>query len=370
MIWQRPRTALDFPLNGVWGAPLGDGVVHGSHNRLWELDGLRGLAALSVFFIHASVLGLPWRDFGSPVVLFFVLSGFVLARSLLSSPQSYRSFIWRRIVRLYPAYWATLLFALLLMHTYNPGGLEGSGLSTDWAPPVPLLHLVKHFFLITPGISLHRIDFPIWSLVVEMRISLLFPLLLAAFISFRPPVRFIVSSLTLGLAFLPHPLLGIAHIPIFLLGIALAVHVQPAARPPWIVGPLLLLGIGLYFVGPSSGLGFYGTQYLSAIGAAMIIVSAMSSDLAKTVLTTTPVRFLGDISYSFYLLHLPILIFVTSWLYPLVHSGTTCLLASLGSTIAVAVVFRYCVELPAMRCARPLWQAPEVRYGSPTPARP
>jgi peptidoglycan/LPS O-acetylase OafA/YrhL len=79
--------------------------VHESGDRLRELDGLRGLAAFSVFLGHASILGVPagvWSDGGAAVALFFVLSGFVLARSLLANPQSYGQFVRRRILRLYP----------------------------------------------------------------------------------------------------------------------------------------------------------------------------------------------------------------------------------------------------------------------------
>ena len=83
-----------------------------------------------------------------------------------------------------------------------------------------------------------------------------------------------------------------------------------------------------------------------------------------------PIRFLGDISYSFYLVHLPVLVFVTSWVFPATHSGAICLLAAAIATLLVAAAFRQFIEVPAVRRARPLWEAPEVRYRSPAPARP
>src|SRR5947208_11642270 len=189
--------------------------------RLRELDGLRGLAALSVFLCHAAELSFPkgpWTDGTGAVALFFVLSGFVLARSLLLQPQSYGVFLWRRILRLYPAYWAAILLSILLMAVCNRPGL--SSLFADvWIKPITLQQLAKHFFLITPSIDVHRIDYPIWSLVVEMRVSLLFPLLLACFLWLRPPLRLAALAISPALAFAPLFLLGIGHVPMFLLGI-------------------------------------------------------------------------------------------------------------------------------------------------------
>jgi peptidoglycan/LPS O-acetylase OafA/YrhL len=347
--------------------------VHESHSRLRELDGLRGLAALSVLLCHASSLGFPsgvWADGAAAVGLFFVLSGFVLARSLLSHPQSYAQFVRRRFLRLYPTYWATLLLSLLLMATYNPAGLESLPGLQIWTKAVSLEQIIKHLFLITPSIDVHRLDFPIWSLVVEMRISLLFPFLLAGFVWLRPPLRFAALAISPVLAFVPLFLLGIGHVPMFLLGIALAVYVPASRRPAWIAGRLFLIGAGLYSAPHFLALGYPTGDYMSAVGAAAVIVAVMSSPLAKRLLSLPPIRFLGDISYSFYLVHLPVLVFVTSWVFPATHSGAICLLAGAIATLLVAAAFREFIEVPAMRRARPLWEAPEARYRSPAPARP
>ena len=87
----------------------------------------------------------------------------------------------------------------------------------------------------------------------------------------------------------------------------------------------------------------------------------MSSPTARRILTVGPVRILGDISYSFYLLHLPILIFVTSWLLP-IASSASCLATALAATCVTAFAFRQLIELPAMRKAA-------QRVGSPRSAR-
>ena len=175
----------------TWGCgPDSDTAVgDGKTRRLAELDGLRGLAALSVFFCHAGMFGPPWNvlaflgDGSAAVDLFFVLSGFVLARSLLARRQNYWEFVWRRVARLYPAYWGAVLVALALMISSNRAGLAPLGDLHVWAKPITVEQLIKHFFLITPSIDVHWANYSIWSLVVEMRISLLFPLLLVGFVS-------------------------------------------------------------------------------------------------------------------------------------------------------------------------------------------
>ena len=201
---------------------MGDGKTR----RLAELDGLRGLAALSVFFCHAGMFGPPWNvlaflgDGSAAVDLFFVLSGFVLARSLLARRQNYWEFVWRRVARLYPAYWGAVLVALALMISSNRAGLAPLGDLHVWAKPITVEQLIKHFFLITPSIDVHWANYSIWSLVVEMRISLLFPLLLVGLVSLPGLARWSVLLLSPALALVPMFLLGIGHVPLFLLGLA------------------------------------------------------------------------------------------------------------------------------------------------------
>ncbi len=104
------------------------------------LDGLRAIAVLSVFFRHAwGLSGSPVLPFfgtdlrfimvmlGSGVDLFFVLSGYLLARSFLRARQtgeaapSYRVYWRARIRRIGPPYWVVLfLVVLLLTGTFIP----------------------------------------------------------------------------------------------------------------------------------------------------------------------------------------------------------------------------------------------------------
>lgn len=104
-------------------------MLHKKHNRLVELDALRGFAALSVVLFHYfskynHPIDLPnWFNKGGlGVSLFFMISGFVIYMSLNHS-STIKSFIISRFARLYPAYWTaifiTSLFIFIFRDTFN-----------------------------------------------------------------------------------------------------------------------------------------------------------------------------------------------------------------------------------------------------------
>lgn len=89
-------------------------------NRIPALDGWRGIAIALVLFDHIqdSVLRRHISDAASTgyhgVVLFFVLSGFLITSKLLEGPINFRRFYLRRFFRLMPAAWTYLAFLVLL----------------------------------------------------------------------------------------------------------------------------------------------------------------------------------------------------------------------------------------------------------------
>lgn len=90
-------------------------------NRYYEsLDSIRGLAVLLVVFFHAP-LPLFRLDFGwTGVNLFFILSGFLITRILLATKEqpfkSYAaSFYMRRMLRIFPLYFAYLMIGVILI---------------------------------------------------------------------------------------------------------------------------------------------------------------------------------------------------------------------------------------------------------------
>lgn len=86
--------------------------------RIFELDSLRTIAITAVLLIHFSphsnVFDMGWVG----VDLFFVISGFLITGILLnlrSDPNPYRTFYWRRVIRIFPPYYAVLAVVAVLM---------------------------------------------------------------------------------------------------------------------------------------------------------------------------------------------------------------------------------------------------------------
>ena len=192
--------------------------------RIFALDSLRGLAALAVVFHHLLLIAIPLETrigarsvlalllsdndrFDTPdpftlpgvfalfdatplhvlwggneaVVLFFVLSGFVLYLPYANGrPAPYLQFMTKRICRIYGPYLAALMLAVLLNYTVSTGGIASYGwwMNRTWRLPVRTRDVWDHVFLIG-SFDPMRFNTAFWSLVHEMRLSLIFPLIAA-----------------------------------------------------------------------------------------------------------------------------------------------------------------------------------------------
>jgi peptidoglycan/LPS O-acetylase OafA/YrhL len=92
-----------------------------ANNRLLYLDSIRGIAALTVVFSHfverTPLYSFEVFKYFTPgqfgVVIFFLLSGFVIPFSFKDGPGAIKSFVTSRIFRLYPAYWLSVALACI-----------------------------------------------------------------------------------------------------------------------------------------------------------------------------------------------------------------------------------------------------------------
>ncbi len=121
-------SAVGTPVGGAGQSAAGERHAP-LEARLRGLDGLRGAAVLSVVAFHTlrikedhGVLGVLWASVQEStwagVDLFFVLSGFLITGILLDSRDTHRYFInfyARRILRIFPLYYAVLIVALLIL---------------------------------------------------------------------------------------------------------------------------------------------------------------------------------------------------------------------------------------------------------------
>lgn len=255
-----------------------------------SLDGLRGVAAYTVVISHfANSVGVVWAGSGAGqigVMLFFALSGFLMGKLYLDRPiTDVADFYLRRVARVFP------LFLVLVAASYLWGGF-------------PLYRItdanLMHHLLFLRGTSL------LWTVAVEVQFYAAFPLLWFLYrLAGREALVAALVALSL-LAFalgFPRTHTLFPHLPYFLAGIGLSL--LPLVR----TGFLFPVIFALYFVLMPGVIGLVGDPWLSPAYILLIPVllyAAMTSSWGR-FLGHPALRLLGNISYSVYLLHLPIL---------------------------------------------------------------
>ncbi|MEP7329927.1 MAG: acyltransferase [Betaproteobacteria bacterium] len=289
------------------------------------LDGLRGVAVLLVFCVHAAGISasvifgadldltniltlstwpqrvLYWLQRSHHgVFLFFVLSGYLIGHMWWPQPQaSYRRFVWRRTLRIYPAF--LLAFAASLGYASWTG---------TWSPPDWWRVLGNFvFFNGAPGSRVVPFNIVTWSLFYEMTFYVLFPLVVIAALRLAPRAAWWVPAL--GIAVPLVAVVGGAD-PLVLCwsllfcGVALAFGqgraVATLARVPTVVVVLAYLAV------TTSALFDVMPMPVAILAFACVAVLVLAKSLAggngiATLLAATPLVLLGRISYSFYLLH-------------------------------------------------------------------
>jgi peptidoglycan/LPS O-acetylase OafA/YrhL len=155
-------------------------------NHLGIIDSLRGIAALMVVIVHASmILDKSWfteiASYGQHgVIIFFVISGFIIPYSLYKNKYTIKqssNFLWRRILRLNPPYYLILLGTLLfyfLVKVLNPT-------ATAEHLQIDASRIFFHLTYLVPFVSQNWYNNVFWTLAIEFQyyilIALLYPLL-------------------------------------------------------------------------------------------------------------------------------------------------------------------------------------------------
>ncbi len=351
--------------------------------RLCELDALRGLAALLVLLHHgwatlprAPTGGLEAVDWllentplrllalGRPaVIFFFVLSGYVLVRALMLRPTPWPIYAMQRTVRLGPPVVASVFVSWLLWQlTWNgplPEDLPGFTGATWNEVPTPAALVQQALLLNTdPQNGLNPV---LWSLVHEWRIGLLLPLALLArawpsaliLSGFLVSAVAVLTGVEVNAAFLgPDMAHGLLHTLYFLLPFAAGATLALAGWPrPLRQGAPVLLGLAVLVATM-----FAQHDLVSIAGAVLLIVLALQPEGIGDWLRRPLPLWLGRISFSLYLIHLPVLTALLHLLAETVPVPAILAVALLASLGAAVLLHRWC-ELPAQRLARSLTPA-------------
>jgi peptidoglycan/LPS O-acetylase OafA/YrhL len=345
--------------------------------EIFELTGLRGVAALMVALLHSSfdVAG----HFGAiydnltrigflGVDLFFILSGFVIAykyhdiRRFWS--RDYGQFLWFRFWRIYPAHFFVTMFyvpvvvmSLLLSRHVDPERFSISSLIAN-------LLLVQSWL----GSDAMTWNIPAWSVSAEWLAYVLFPILIT--LSSQVPRSLVIVAC--GALLLLVPVLfatlnisgagftGLVRLfPEFLSGCLIwriYSHDMTRARIfdiALIVVLVLILTSGLYLP----------TDYpflVLPLFACAIYLSCRSIGIGSRILSSRPMVYLGTISYSLYLVHWTVFTILRSVL-PASAPLPLRLLIALPIAILCAALTYHFVEAPCRRFGKTWWGAVSSR---------
>jgi peptidoglycan/LPS O-acetylase OafA/YrhL len=337
-------------------------------HRVGYVDALRCIAALAVLAQHLLELADPVRFAGfldcAPgvfgVVLFFYISGFVVPLSIRKRPPV-SSFLLRRLFRIYPAYLASLVLAVVLawpMHEQNPFvrvGVVGSVLN---------LLLVQEYFHAPAILGVT------WTLSIEFVWYGLFAIIAYGVPKLR--VSWLVLLFSLGMVLLSL--------------VALQLHVRAPAGRFGLIGAALIgylswqkragelqlreyaVAVGVFCAAMAFSLyiafGIFSHPtirlYHSALpwtaATLLFLLSTHECKVVQRALDSRVLGFLGEISYSLYLLHalliVPIITVAGAQL-ALVLTPIVCVIAAWG--------FHRGVELPGVRLGKRVERALSAR---------
>lgn len=292
-----------------------------------SLDGIRAAAALTVFLSHAGAGRYIPGAFG--VTVFFFLSGYLITtlmrRELAETGRlDFRSFYLRRAYRILPPLYLVLAVIFVITDAMQfPGYTSVGGVMSL------LLQYSNYFLIGHNGAELLATTGTYWSLAVEEHFYLLFPLLFV-WISRRgsgnrtAAIFLLICGIVLAwrcvlIFFLNAPsdrtyLATDTRFDSILFGCIMGVWMNPAMdRDPFSskAGKLLFLGGGLLLLGMSFLVrddGFRDTLRYTMQGVGLFPLFWLAVRHPEwpvfRLLNTAPARFLGAISYTFYLSHL------------------------------------------------------------------
>ncbi|SES43642.1 Peptidoglycan/LPS O-acetylase OafA/YrhL, contains acyltransferase and SGNH-hydrolase domains [Pedococcus cremeus] len=332
-------------------------------NRSPALDGMRGLAALAVVLTHfADYWGaLPWCPLGGMgVLVFFVLSGYLIARVTVRQGHSwavYRAFVRRRAVRLGPAIVTMSVVVPLLL--WLDGMPRQRALGEAFRTATQTTGLSSLF-----GWEVHPALQPPWSLTTEWLFYLAFPL--AVLVARRrgagtDALGRIMLCAAAGFYICALPLnheqfysVPLSNVGVMCVGAALAfAHESDWAGPALITsgpGPYAGLAMVLIFVllpgyGASWG---YAVAVLpaTALAAAVMIHGVHHRHPVLRVLALRPLVTVGVRSYSLYLWHVPVMWFV--WRAVGGHGLIPMFLLGVPLIALVTTISFICLERPAL----------------------
>jgi peptidoglycan/LPS O-acetylase OafA/YrhL len=359
-----------------------------SQPRLFQLDALRGIAAVTVVLNHLFLAfpGLPsgktiepFSAGRSAVVLFFVLSGYVLSMPAWKGRQMpYGLYLIRRFCRIYLPFAAAAVLSILAAAVFHKMHLPLTAwFDRIWHIPITPQIVAKQLLMF----PMNDFNVAFWSLTYEMQMSVIMPLLCLLMLWTNPAC----FTLAYGILVFVHPMnaygspqypaLSYQVIFLFLLGAILARYASTLKRM------CERLGAFLWFVLAASVFLYYDFVLLlptgsrianqlslrilliNGVGSAGILICSLHlAPLARLLKHSLP-EYLGRISYSLYLVHGTFLFSLTYLLFGRVKTYPLMALI-LVFAFLLAHLFCITVEEPAMRLGKKICEVIQRRQAA------
>jgi exopolysaccharide production protein ExoZ len=295
------------------------------------MEGLRGFAAILVFFVHFDALFRPYlrlNPFANVVAgvagslghtgvdLFFVLSGFLIYGIVIKQHPAYRNFIWRRMRRLYPVFILVLSFYLALSAVFPSSSKLPASL------PQRLTYIGANLLMLPGMLNMPPIITVSWSLSYEWFFYLTIPLVVAA-LGLRRWMTWQRITFFISLAIAEYVLwfLGVAsHIRLILFAAGIILWELVNKGIPHILRPWTEYVVTATFVVSLLAIGLSGSRH----GGTVLVLSNLPFFYAPLLFVSLPLfclyamffdgflarifswdylRWMGNISYSYYLIH-------------------------------------------------------------------
>lgn len=283
------------------------------------MEGLRGFAVFLVFLVHYVTLIDPWisnssytfyigdylRSIGnSGVDLFFVLSGFLIYGTLIEKKKNFTAYLKRRIIRIYPAFIAVFMIYLIVSYLYP---ME-SKVPGDWG--VATLYLIQNLLLLPGLFDIEPIITVAWSLSYEFFYYLFIPIFIGL-LSFRSwderkrLVFIIIFTLVLFVFFYFNK----THIRMvmFVSGILLFEIIKGRQQNIFCrsYGLIALLAACCFMVIFKQHQIDHWWRVLTLFVAFLILCLDVfgGKSFVSQIFSYSPLRWFGNISYSYYLIH-------------------------------------------------------------------
>ena len=293
-------------------------ISHSDHRTIRSMEGLRGFAVFLVFLVHYNTLIEPLlgtnvlerqltgilRNIGnSGVDLFFVLSGYLIYGLQMRKPGQFKKYIHRRAQRIYPTFLSVFLLYLVLSALLP----AQNKIPTD--PIKAIIYIVENLLFLPGLFDIDPIITVAWSLSYEFFYYLAVPLLIVLTGMGRwertTRIIFFVTLSIIGF-YLAGTYGGPVRLLMFIAGILLYETIDSRAiRFPSYFGLAALIGAVIVMPGIKyfdvNGVWRFILLYISFF---LLCLGCFCTDgITPRTFSWTPLRWYGNMSYSYYLIH-------------------------------------------------------------------